>query len=65
MIGDLEETFTNLHANHIKLNLEKCVFGVPAKKLLGFIVSERGIEANPENISMIMDMELVKNLKGA
>ena len=41
------------------------MFGVPAKKLLGFIVSERGIEANPENISMIMDMELVKNLKGA
>ena len=35
------------------LNPEKCVFGVPAGKLLGFLVSNRGIEANPENISAI------------
>ena len=34
----------------MKLNPTKCVFGVPAGKLLGFIVSERGIEANPEKI---------------
>jgi len=33
------------------LNPEKCVFGVPAGKLLGFMVSERGIEANPEKIA--------------
>jgi hypothetical protein len=65
LIGVLEETFTNLHANHIKLNPEKCIFGVPARKLLGFIVSEHGIKANPEKISMIMDMEPVKNLKEA
>jgi len=65
LIGDLEETFANLRANHIKLNPKKSVFGVPAGKLLGFIISERGIEANPEKISMIMDMELIKNLKGA
>jgi len=51
LIDDLEQTFTNLHANHIKLNSEKCMFGVLAGKLLGFIVFERGIE--------------VKNLKGA
>ena len=61
----MEETFSNLCANHIKLNLEKCVFGVLVGKLLGFIISERGIEANPEKISTIMDMEPVKNLKGA
>ena len=41
------------------------MLGVPTGKLLGFIVSERGIEANLEKISTIMDMELVKNLKGA
>ena len=41
------------------------MFGVLAGKLLGSIVSERGIEANPEKISTIMDMEPVKNLKGA
>jgi ribonuclease HI len=36
---------------------QKCVFGVPAGKLLGFIVSHRGIEANPEKIEAIMRME--------
>ena len=41
------------------------MFGVPAGKLLVFIVSERDNEANPKKISTIMDMELVKNLKGA
>ena len=65
MINDLEETFSNLHINHIKLNPEKCVFRVPARKLLGFIVSEHGIEINPEKICTIKDMEPVKNLKGA
>ena len=65
LINDLEETFANLHANHIKLNSEKCMFGVLVNKLLGFIISDRGIEANLEKISAIMDMELVKNLKGA
>jgi hypothetical protein len=38
----------------LKLNPEKCVFGVPARKLLGFIVSHRGIEANLEKIEAIM-----------
>ena len=61
----MEETFSNLRANHIKLNPEKCVFRVPVEKLLGFIVFKRGIKINPEKISTIMDMELVKNLKGA
>ena len=41
------------------------MFGVPVGKLLGFIISECGIKANPEKISVIMDMEVVKNLKGA
>ena len=41
------------------------MLGVPTGKLLGFIVSERGIEANLEKISTIMDMELVKKIKGA
>jgi hypothetical protein len=40
-----------------KLNPEKCVFGVPAGKLLGFIVSHPGIEANLEKIEVIMRME--------
>ena len=40
------------------LNPAKCVFGVPAGKLLGFLVSNRGIEANPEKITAITVMEL-------
>jgi hypothetical protein len=46
------------------LNPEKCVFGVPRGMLLCFVISERGIKANPEKISAIMDMGPIKNLKG-
>nr|CAE03827.1 OSJNBb0013J13.4 [Oryza sativa Japonica Group] len=54
---DLQETFDSLRAAGIKLNPEKCVFGVRAGKLLGFLVSERGIEANPEKIDAIQQMK--------
>jgi hypothetical protein len=47
-IEDLQLVFNSLRRYRWKLNPEKCVFGVPAGKLLGFIVSHRGIEANPE-----------------
>ena len=50
VIANLEQTFVKLRVNGIKLNSEKCVFGVPRGMLLGFIVSEHGIEANPEKI---------------
>ena len=54
LIQDLEIAFSCLRANQIKLNPEKCVFGVPRGMLLGYIVSQRGIEANPEKVSAIM-----------
>lgn len=47
LIQDLEETFASLSMADLRLNPEKCVFGVPLGKLLGFLVSHRGIEANP------------------
>ena len=50
LIDDLRLTFDNLRTYDIKLNPEKCVFGIPARKLLGFIVSNRGNEANPAKI---------------
>jgi hypothetical protein len=56
-ISDLEETFNSLHKFQWKLNPTKCVFGVPQGKLLGFIISHRGIEANPEKITAITDMD--------
>ena len=46
LVEDLEETFANLRKVNLRLNPEKCVFGVLSGKLLGFLVSHRGIEAN-------------------
>jgi hypothetical protein len=46
-----------------KLNPEKCVFGVPVEKLLGFIVSHQGIEANLEKIEANMRMEPPRSQK--
>jgi hypothetical protein len=63
-LSDLETTFKCLRAEGVKLNPEKCVFRVPRGMLLGFIVSERGIEANPEKIAAITDMGPIKDLKG-
>jgi hypothetical protein len=54
---DLEETFASLREYQWKLNPNKCVFGVLSGKLLGFINSHRGIEANPEKISAITNMK--------
>ena len=45
------------------LNPDKCVFGVPAGQLLGFIVSHRGIEVNPEKIKAILNITKPANLK--
>jgi hypothetical protein len=56
LISDLAETFDNLNRYKLKLNLTKCSFGVSAGKLLGFLVSARGIEANPEKIQAILTM---------
>ena len=59
IVANLEQTFAKLQTNGIKLNPEKCVFGVLRGMLLGFIVSERGIKANPEKISAIIRMGLI------
>jgi hypothetical protein len=57
LIADLEETFASLREYRWKLNPNKCVFGVPSGKLLGFIINHRGIEANLEKISAITSMK--------
>jgi ribonuclease HI len=64
LLSDLEVTFRCLKAKSVKLNPEKCVFGVPRGMLLGFIVFEQGIEANPEKIVAITNMGPIKDLKG-
>ena len=63
LLSDLEETFANLRRYRMKLNPEKCTFGVPAGKILGFLVSSRGIEANPSKIRAIENMKLPRCLK--
>jgi hypothetical protein len=62
-IKDLEEIFVNLRKVNIKLNPAKCAFGVPLGKLLGFLVSHRRIEANPDKVKAIEEMRPLCNLK--
>jgi hypothetical protein len=62
-IEDMEETFVNLRKVNIKLNPAKCAFGIPSGKLLGFLVSHRGIEANPDKVKAIEEMRPPRNLK--
>jgi hypothetical protein len=57
LISDLAETFDNLRKFKMKLNPEKFRFGVPLGKLLGYMVSHRGIDPNPEKVSAIMKMK--------
>ena len=63
LIDDLRQTFDNLDRYKIKLNPKKCFFGVPGGQVLGYLISARGIEANPVKIKAILDMEPPKNLK--
>jgi hypothetical protein len=55
--------FDKLRATRTKLNPDKCVFGVSARKLLGFLVSHRGIEAKPEKIKEIETMRPPARIK--
>ena len=56
-LNDLRETFNTLRSYNMKLNPNKYAFGVIAGKFLGFMVSQRGIEVNPEKIRAIMELE--------
>ena len=56
-LDDLEETFDTLKQYNMKLNPSKCAFGVSSRKFLGFMVLNRGIEANPDKIQAILDMK--------
>ncbi|KAM1120872.1 hypothetical protein ACFX19_002665 [Malus domestica] len=56
-ITNLSETFTILKRYRMRLNPNKCAFGVGSGKFLGFMISQRGIEANPKKIKAILDMK--------
>ena len=55
-LNDLQETFDTLWSYNMKLNPSKCVFRVTTGIFLGFMVSQRGIEVNPNKIRAIMEM---------
>jgi hypothetical protein len=63
LIKDLHKTFANLRKVQLKLNPEKCTFGVPSAKLLGYLVSHRGIEANPDKIKAIDEIQVPRRVK--
>jgi len=61
--ADQEELFATISKYRLKLNPEKCVFGVKAGKFLGFMLTERGIEANPDNCATIIAMRSPTSVK--
>ncbi|XP_070026171.1 uncharacterized protein [Nicotiana sylvestris] len=60
-VKDLRKFFQRLRRYNLKLNLVKCAFGVPSGKLLGFVVSRRGIEMDPSKIKAIQELPPPKN----
>ena len=62
-LDDLQETFDTFRRYKIKLNPSKCAFGVASEKFLGFMISQRGIEVNPNKIQAILNMEPTRRVK--
>jgi hypothetical protein len=62
-VHDLQEAFETLKRYRMKLKPAKCAFGVSSGKFLGYMVSSRGIEANPEKIRAILEMQSLKMTK--
>ena len=62
-ITDLADTFVSLRLYNMRLNPEKCTFGIEAGKFLCFMVSRRGIEVNLEKIKAILKIPLPKSVK--
>ena len=62
-LTDLAETFQTLREFNMRLNPSKCTFGVRSGKFLGFIIHQRGIDANPEKIWAIKEMQPPRSAK--
>jgi hypothetical protein len=57
LLDDLKETFDNLYKYKMMLNSKKCVFGVSSGKLLGYMVSSRGIDVNSKKVEVIGQLQ--------
>ena len=62
-IRNLTETFNILRKYKMKLNPTKCTFGVSSGRFLGYLVTQRGIEAHPKQIQAILEMKSPTTLK--
>jgi len=62
-MADLEEVFEELRKYNMRLNPKKCTFGVGSGKFLGFMITHRGIEANPNKCTIILEMRNPTNIQ--
>lgn len=62
-VKDLPDYFSIMKKYNLRLNPNKCAFAVRGGKFLGYMVTRRGIEPNPEKVNSILDMQPPKNLK--
>jgi hypothetical protein len=63
LLDDLKETFNNLRKSKMMLNHKKCVFSMSSDKLLGYIVSSRGIDTNPKKVEAIENLQSPRTRK--
>ena len=62
-VGDLRNIFQILKKYKLCLNASKCSFGVGSSKFLGYMVTHKGIEINPDQIKAINSLQPPRNLK--
>jgi hypothetical protein len=62
-LGDMRAIFNILRWHHLKLNASKCAFGVGSGKFLRFMVTQRGIEANPDQITAILNLKTSRTVR--
>ena len=60
---DLGEVFAILRKHKLRLNASKCSFGVRSRKFLGYMITHRGIEVNPDQIRAIHKLHPPRNPK--
>ncbi|XP_052189984.1 uncharacterized protein LOC127799805 [Diospyros lotus] len=61
--SQLEKVFAIFRKNNMRLNPDKCTFGVKSGKFLGYMITHRGIEANPEKVQVVIDMQSPSSVK--
>ena len=63
LLSDLTQVFNTLRGHDMRLNPTKCTFAVEAGKFLGFMITQRGIEANPDKCRAVLNMKCLTCIK--